>query len=98
LDHARPLENWDLPKCFGVLRRRLEAELDGMGTREYIGVLRLLEKHSLKRLRGAVDKGLHCGGLTRDAIGSPVVSVGQGRGGLSTMPPQQRKIHRDPRS
>ena len=68
LDHARPLEDWDLPRCFGVLRRRLEAELDGMGTREYIGVLRLLEKHPLKRLKRAVDKGLRCGGLTRDAI------------------------------
>ena len=33
-DHARPLENWDLPVCFGILRRRLEAELNGMGTRE----------------------------------------------------------------
>ena len=98
LDHARPLENWDLPKCFGVLRRRLEGQLAGMGTREYIGVLRLLEKHPLGALTRAVTKGLRCGGLTRDAIGSPVVSVGQGRGGLSTMPPQQRKIHRDPRS
>jgi hypothetical protein len=39
-----------------------------MGTREYIGVLRLLEKHPLKRLKRAVDKGLRCGGLTRDAI------------------------------
>jgi hypothetical protein len=68
LDHARPLENWDLPKCFGVLRRRLEGQLAGMGTREYIGVLRLLEKHPLGALTRAVTKGLRCGGLTRDAI------------------------------
>jgi transposase len=27
LDFARPLENWELPDCFAVLRRRLEAEL-----------------------------------------------------------------------
>ncbi|HBN74514.1 MAG TPA: IS21 family transposase [Planctomycetaceae bacterium] len=25
-DHARPLEDWDLPLCFGILRRRLEAD------------------------------------------------------------------------
>ena len=40
----------------------------GMGTREYIGVLRLLEKHPLGALTRAVTKGLRCGGLTRDAI------------------------------
>jgi hypothetical protein len=27
LDHARPLEDWNLPECFAVLRRRLEAEV-----------------------------------------------------------------------
>lgn len=26
-DHARPLEDWELPVCFGILRRRLEATL-----------------------------------------------------------------------
>ena len=25
LDHARPLDDWELPECFAVLRRRLEA-------------------------------------------------------------------------
>ena len=34
LDHARPLQGWTLPKCFALLRRRLEAERDGEGTRE----------------------------------------------------------------
>jgi transposase len=68
LDHARPLEQWNLPDCFGVLRRRLENELDGEGTREYIRVLRLLEKYSLKRLKRAVEKGLDIDALTRDAI------------------------------
>jgi len=68
LDHARPLEQWRLPQCFGVLRRRLENEHDGEGTREYIRVLRLLEKHSLVRLEKAVQKGLKIGALSRDAI------------------------------
>ena len=68
LDHARPLSGWDLPECFGVLRRRLEDEDGGEGTREYIRVLRLLEKHTLPKVAGAVTKGLRAGALTRDAI------------------------------
>ena len=31
LDHARSLAGWDLPECFGVLRRRLENQDDGAG-------------------------------------------------------------------
>jgi len=68
LDHARPLENWDLPDGFHVLRRRLEDERGGEGTREYIRVLRLLEKHDEKELTSAVTKALRAGALTRDAI------------------------------
>ncbi len=68
LDHARPLSGWDLPECFLVLRRRLETERDGEGTREYVRVLRLLEKHPLSRLTRAVTRSLRCGALTRDAI------------------------------
>jgi transposase len=67
-DHARPLENWDLPVCFGILRRRLEAELGGLGTREFIKVLRLLERHSLPALRHAVQHGLEIGATSADAI------------------------------
>ena len=70
LDHARPLEGWNLPECFNTLRRRLDNEEDreGHGTREYISVLRLLEKHSLPALTRAVKKGLDVNALTRDAI------------------------------
>jgi len=68
LDDARALQGWQLPECFGVLRRRLEAERGGEGTREYIRVLRLLEKHSMRSLKRAVEKGLRSGALIRDAI------------------------------
>jgi hypothetical protein len=68
LDHARPLDGWDLPEDFAVLRRRLEAEGAGQGTREYIRVLRLLETHSLRDLARAVARGMRKGALTRDAI------------------------------
>jgi transposase len=68
LDYALPLDRWDLPECFCVLRRRLENRLGGQGVREYIRVLRLLEKHSMPTLRRAVDKALELGAITRDAI------------------------------
>ena len=68
LDHARPLAGWTLPECFALLRRRLEAEREGEGTREYIKVLRLLEQHPLPKLRAAVEAALPVGAITRDAV------------------------------
>ena len=67
-DHARPLAGWELPECFAVLRRRLENQDDGEGTREYIRVLRLLEKHELGALERAVEEGLRIHAHSRDAI------------------------------
>ena len=58
LDFAKPLSGWRLPDCFALLRRRLEAELGGKGTREYIKVLRLLETATLPELTGAVEQAL----------------------------------------
>lgn len=57
-DYARPLENWQLPECFALLRRRLEAQYGGPGTREFIRVLRLLESCSLPQLTDAVEYAL----------------------------------------
>ena len=68
LDHARPLEGWNLPECFSVLRRRLEAKLEGEGTREYIRVLRLMEKHSVRALSRAVERALAVRAHSRDAV------------------------------
>ena len=67
-DHARPLEDWDLPVCFGILRRRLEAELGGMGTREFIKVLRLRETHPPAALKAAVQHALEIGTTNSDAV------------------------------
>lgn len=67
-DHARPLEGWELPECFLTLRRRLENDLQGEGTREYIRVLRLLEGHDLRSVKRAVEEGLRINAHTRDAI------------------------------
>jgi transposase len=68
LDFAAPLEGWELPVCFGVLRRRLEAELGGPGTREYIKVLRLLEWASPGELTGALERALELGSCDADAV------------------------------
>ena len=69
LDFSRPLEEWQLPSCFDLLRRRLESDLDGNhGTREYIKVLRLLETASLSQLTGAVEQALSIGATSVDAI------------------------------
>jgi hypothetical protein len=68
LDVARPLEAWELPGCFGLLRRRLESGLGSLGTREFIKVLRLLEHASVGELAGAVQSALEVGATSSDAI------------------------------
>jgi transposase len=67
-DHARPLEDWDLPECFTTLRRRLEHEPQGLGTREFIRVLRLLERATLGQLTDAVEYALDIGIADADNI------------------------------
>jgi hypothetical protein len=68
-DVARPLERWELPACFAILRRRLEADLGSAGTREFIKVLRLLESASLRELAAAVEVALSIGATSADAVG-----------------------------
>ena len=58
LDHSRPLQSLQLPECFTVLRRRLESRHGHQGTKDYITVLRLLEKHSTRRVATAIEKAL----------------------------------------
>jgi len=77
LDFARPLEAWDLPPCFGILRRRLEADWPqgSQGTRLFIGVLRLLEDATVGELKRAVQRALELGTHTADAV--KVILAGQ---------------------
>jgi transposase len=67
-DFAEPLEGWELPVGFGVLRRRLEAEFDGAGTRQFIKVLRLLEWADLAALTRAVAAALELDTIDADAV------------------------------
>jgi transposase len=66
-DFAKPLEGWELPAVFTTLRRRMEAE-GGLGTREFIRVLRLLERASLEELTDAVDYALDLDIADADSI------------------------------
>jgi transposase len=68
LDQAKPLAEWTLPACFHELRRRLEAEDQQRGTREFIQVLRLLEKYPLIRVERAIGKALRLQHCSRDVV------------------------------
>jgi transposase len=68
LDFAAPLQGWELPVGFGVLRRRLEAEFGGPGTRQFIKVLRLLEWADPAELTRAVQRALELGAADADAV------------------------------
>ena len=58
LDHARPLEEWTLPDCFNTYRRCLETHREN-GTKEYIQVLLLLNKYSVRQITKAIRKALN---------------------------------------
>ncbi len=66
-DFARPLEKWELPDCFGLLRRRVEAD-ERHGTRGFIRVLRFLETHTLVQLTDAVEYALDLDVIDPDSI------------------------------
>jgi transposase len=68
LDFAAPLAGRELPVCFGVPRRRLEAESGGPGTRQFVKVLRLLEWASPAELTRAVEQALELGAADADAV------------------------------
>ena len=58
LDHAAPLMGLNLPGDFDTLRRKLEAREGHGGTKEYIGVLRLLERRSVNVVVRAIRRAL----------------------------------------
>lgn len=68
IDYAKPLENWRLPECFALLRRRLESADPQRGTRSFIRVLRLLEKCALPQLTEAVEYALDIDVIDADSI------------------------------
>lgn len=69
LDHGLPLQDLGLPECFAVLRRRCENERGRQGTKDFIAVLMLLEKHPVRRVAAAVEKTLAVGATSPDVVG-----------------------------
>jgi transposase len=68
LDQAAPLKGWDLPEEFGTLHRLLERRMEKKGKREYVQVLRLLERFEMDDLRAAVKQALNMGAIGYDAV------------------------------
>ncbi|NRB01400.1 MAG: IS21 family transposase, partial [Rhodobacteraceae bacterium] len=67
-DQAAPLQGWDLPDAFATLQRLLEARQGKAGKREYVQVLRLLERFELDVLHAAIKDALRMGAISFDAI------------------------------
>ncbi len=67
-DQAAPLQDWDLPDAFSTLQRLLEARQGKTGKREYVQVLRLLERFEAEVLHLAVKDALRMGAVSFDAI------------------------------
>jgi hypothetical protein len=67
-DQAAPLQNWNLPDAFSTLQRLLEARRGKTGKREYVQVLRLLERFEMEVLHNAVKDALQMGAISFDAI------------------------------
>jgi transposase len=68
LDFGAPFADWDLPSEFEVLRRRLESSGGSKGKREYIRILRLLERFSLDQLTRSISKALSMNTTAYDGI------------------------------
>ena len=67
-DQAAPLQDWELPEAFATLQRLLQARQGKAGKREYVQVLRLLERFEHQVLHLAVRDALRMGAVSFDAI------------------------------
>ena len=79
LDQAAPLQGWDLPEEFGVLRRLLESRMGRRGKREYVQVLRLLETFSMSEVHAAIKDALRLGAVSFAAVKHLVLCRMEGR-------------------
>lgn len=58
LDYSAPLFKFEIPSCFDTIRRKLESQKGHSGTKDYIKILRLIEKYSISDVRKAIEKAL----------------------------------------
>ena len=74
LDQAAPLQGWDLPDEFAVLRRLLENRMGVRGRREFIQVLRLMEIFAIEDVAAAIKTALSLSAVSFDAVKQLVVA------------------------
>lgn len=67
-DQADPLQEWEIPDVFTTLQRLLEARQGKAGKREYVQVLRLLERFEMDVLHLAIKDALQMRAVSFDAI------------------------------
>ena len=67
-DQAAPLQGWDLPEAFSTLQGLLEARQGKAGKREYVQVLRLLERFEMELVHLAIKDALQMRAISFDAI------------------------------
>ena len=68
LNHAAPLQGWEPPKAFETLQRILERRSGTVGKREYVQVLRLLERFDMEIVHAAIKDALMRRAISFDAI------------------------------
>jgi transposase len=68
LDQAAPLQNWDLPEEFAIIRRLLESRMGTRGRREFIQVLRLIEVFAIEDVAAALKTALSLSAISFDAV------------------------------
>ena len=74
LDQAAPLQGWDLPEEFAILRRLLESRMGTRGRREFIQVLRLIEIFKLADVAAACRMALSLSAISFDAVKQLVIA------------------------
>ena len=79
LDQAAPLQGWELPEDFAILRRLFESRMGRRGKREYVQALRLLETFSQQEVVAAVRDAIRLGALSFDAVKHLVLCRLEGR-------------------
>ena len=84
LDQAAPLQGWELPEEFGMLRRLPESRMGRRGKREYVQVLRVLETFSHQEVQAAVKDAIRLGAMSFDAVKHLVLCQLEGRPWKST--------------
>jgi len=67
-DQAAPLQGWELPEAFATLQRLLDARQGKVGKREYVQVLRLLERFEVEVLHLAIKDALQMRAVSFDAV------------------------------